>query len=450
MSWIFIPSLILAITTPSLALDPNYPKFTTAVVEVCQSMFFVGWSVSSLFAGPIGDRWGRKKPALALATLQVVSLALASAAVTLDSPIGLNMAMFALGMGTSASPCFTLLTLEAQPKADWDKVVAHVFCIQAGYSTIVPYFAGYVIRSLCWPLQLIICCAPYLLTCLGVALLVHESVPWLISQGRTTEAVGILAKIAAFNGVDMPPVSHPLLPKEPIAMEIDDIETSPKWVVVFASAITWAASRLSHIGLTYSAGNLSPHFYDNCIYLGVVDIIGYGLSDFLLANYGALTVQAHSFLWAAVCLLVCSQLPSGSWPMVGAALCGRLFINFAVATTPSLIPRSFVPSFRSTALGICNVSARTASLAAPLLALLPASDATLFFAILCLASVTATCFGLPWPQRTSERHCWHQCRPLRALKAASFQCSRIARLAAPIAAHVWPPSARVVPPPPSE
>jgi len=214
------------------------------------SCLFAGSLVGTLIWGPVGDHLGRK-PVLCWCGLLISIFGLGSSFCNGYATLLPVLFMIGFGIGGLTVP-FDILT-EFLPTEERGKYLLLIKYFWTVGCMIVPVL-GYVSLEIfdSWRLLAVLCVTPCMVsTALGLCF-VPESPRWLVSKGRTEEALSILKDAAVQNGV------NPLVAFPPGCPLVDDEKEdssftellSPKWrkLTLLLWAI-WAGYAFSYYGM---------------------------------------------------------------------------------------------------------------------------------------------------------------------------------------------------------
>ncbi len=169
-------------------------------VPIITSSMFAGALVGSAILGPMGDRIGRY-PILICAASIISFFGLVTA--LCHNFVILVFVRFMVGFGIGGLTVPFDILAEFLPTENRGRYLLLIEYFWTLGSMLVPVFA-YVSLELVysWRLFVALCAIPCLLSLYASIKYVPESPRWLVQEGRNEEAIAILRKAAAVNGVD--------------------------------------------------------------------------------------------------------------------------------------------------------------------------------------------------------------------------------------------------------
>lgn len=180
---------VIAVAGPSLEasfpMNPTERGFMTAAVPL-------GALVASIFAGPITDRFGRRRVLMAAAALFIVA-ALAASAITAIWMLVLARLALGLAIGVAAVTAPLYIAESAPVKQRGGMVSTYQLAVTVGI--LVSYLTGLAITgATTWRLMFGLGALPALLLLAGLAFL-PESPRWLMRRGRAGDAKASLRRL---------------------------------------------------------------------------------------------------------------------------------------------------------------------------------------------------------------------------------------------------------------
>lgn len=272
----------------------------------------LGVLFAALICGPLADKFGRK-PIFCVAAVLQLAFGLCCAFFT-------NLTLYiiclffygAFGSGAAYITSFTLCMYQLPYYLTNFEMISSVFYCKAmeligsskrtlcgvGFSVVfgfgvmlVAMYASFITN----PSILQLVYALHALTIIGHYWFIDESIRWLWSQGRTTEALLVLEKAAKLNGV-----------KLDLGVPTDEIENNfeeerdegiiplLKSPVIrrrtFNVTFNWFANSLVFYGLSLNSGNLAGNPFLVLFLVGLAEIPGYLLAMFLIDRLGRRSV----------------------------------------------------------------------------------------------------------------------------------------------------------------
>ena len=331
----------------------------------------VGLMLSSMAAGPIADRVGRKVPIIA-ATLTFGAFSIATA--TSIDVRQLIVFRFLSGLGFGAAiPNAVALTAEYAPKRLQQAVITVLFA-----SMPLGALLGGLVSSVMlprWGWRSVFYIGGILPLVLGLVLMkaLPESLRFLAAKGRAPRSLrSIVAQIAPDlkpHNFPFPSVQQPRLAGMPVAQLFSDgraIGTIFLWVPFFMNLlmlyflVTWLPALLQQRRMTVLAGVLGISIFS----LG--GIVGSLLEGSVMSAWGAFGVLSVEFV---LCLFLISSLAfvtTFALMMVVTFLSG-CFIQGAQAGLNAVAATYYPTSMRSTGVGWALGVGRLGSIVGPLL-----------------------------------------------------------------------------------
>jgi|FEC22Drversion2_1045045.scaffolds.fasta_scaffold00159_52 MFS transporter, SP family, galactose:H+ symporter len=180
---------VIAVAGPSLEaafpMSPAERGFMTAAVPL-------GALVASIFAGPITDRFGRRRVLMAAAALFAVAALAASAITAIWMLVIARLALgLAIGVAAVTAP---LYIAEAAPLQNRGGMIS-TYQLAVTVGILVSYLTGLAITgATTWRLMFGLGAVPAVLLMVGLAFL-PESPRWLMRRGQMSEAKASLARL---------------------------------------------------------------------------------------------------------------------------------------------------------------------------------------------------------------------------------------------------------------
>jgi len=191
---ILLLSFLSMILQDQWDLSPNQTASITACV-------FAGAFVGTLILGPLGDRIGRR-PVFLLGGIIISFFGLTTALSRTFEMLLLNRFWVGFGVGGLTVP-FDILA-EFLPTSARGKNLSCIEFFWTAGSMSVPLVAYITVGSgRSWQLFVMVCAVPCLASVIYGSIYVPESPRWLISCGRSKEALEILKQAATVNGKDI-------------------------------------------------------------------------------------------------------------------------------------------------------------------------------------------------------------------------------------------------------
>ena len=334
------------------------------LLELLQSITFLGWGIGSIILGWAGEALGRKT--LLFPSCGIV-LACGIMTVFLKNIYSILALRFVVGFFLPGAMIQTKLLIaeivgnKTRPLA----LMIPFFSYALGYSLLS--LKSYLLRN--WKYLSLICTVPYIFVFAFYSFVV-ESPKWLDERGRTDEAILSLQKIARWNRTKLDDdieVSYEIESSHPLS---DTIETgtynTPVLLGVSIQSVIWFTTAMSYFGLQFAAKELQGSLYINFVLLSIVQIpalvvIILGSSKFGRKNTNLIPLVCSS----AACLALAFTPKQFVNVRVFLGISGRFFAtitnNGMYIWSAELIPTSV----RSRGMGLLQFSARVGATCAP-------------------------------------------------------------------------------------
>lgn len=229
--------------------------------------------------------------------------------------------------------------------------------------------------------------------------LMDESVRWLWMQGRTTEAVRIVAK-----GVDINKRGIPLdveyylsrakgadvKEEEPVSGGINDLFRTPNLrMKTLNVCFCWFSNSLVYYGLSLSTGKLYGNPFMILFLMGLVEMPSYAVIILVLDRLGRRSITSSLMLAGGLCCIIATCIAQGSTAATTVVMLGKLFIAGSFAVIYNYSAELFPTVVRNSAMGLGSMSARLSGALTPLITLLDSFDPTIpavIFGVIALLS----------------------------------------------------------------
>ncbi|XP_073960314.1 organic cation transporter protein-like [Choristoneura fumiferana] len=348
-----------------------------------------GLFVSLPLTGIISDRFGRKK-ALAVASLMNGIFGFArSFSVSYVMMVVLEFLEAALGAGAYTT-AFVIAVELVRPKG---RVFGNTL-INFVYTTGLMSLPGLSWWLQDWRKQLRIMYIPAMLVFSYIWLL-DESIRWLLSKGRTHEAIKILKKAAKMNKVDITEELNPLYDLQVRSKSVEEekrgqetkveekvkIEKTSVFKQVLKSSIIrtrvcvcsflWITCTFVYYGLSINSVSLGGNKYVNFMLVGFVEIPANFVCFMVLDRFGRKKILVVTYILSACLCISLSFLPKDlKWLPLILYLSGKFSITVAYSSVYIYVSEVFPTNVRQSLLAICSSLGRVGSTLAPLTPLL--------------------------------------------------------------------------------
>lgn len=381
---------------------------------VAQSAYMFGVFVGAVFLGNAADKYGRKKIFCLSALLQLV-LGVAVAFTTEFYTFLVVRFLYGIfGSAGSYIPGF-VLTMELVGASKRSSCGVTFQALFAGGIMLVAGW-GALIKDRQW-LQVV-----YGLHSLILILhwwLMDESIRWLWSNGRTTEAVRILNKALKMNGSAIrldeadyvsTAVTKNQVDDESSAGLIDLVRTPTLRKRTLNVCLCWFANSLVYYGLSLNTGKLNGNPFLILFLMGLVEIPSYIATIYLMDRLGRRSLTSTNMILGSICCIVAVFLASGSAESTAIVMAGKFLISSSFAIVYNYSAELFPTVIRNSAMGIFSMCARTSGALTPLITLLDSFNPKLpsvVFAVIALVSGFLALFlpetlGEPMPQSIED------------------------------------------------
>lgn len=332
--------------------------------------FFGGCLTAAVVMGTLGDILGRKPTACFCNVLTFF----ASLALTWSPNITVfSILRFFIGLGVfgyfTQSFIIGLELVGPSKRIYTGLIIELIFCLGQLILLAVAYF----IRD--WQTLQLVLTAPSVIL-LFYWFLLPESARWLLSKGKTKEALKIVETIAKDN-------------KKEIKTDLLELETNDenvgfrdailpvlrsrplviRWMVL---TFSWFAVAVTYYGITYNVGRIGGSVYVNYLISVIMEATGYTSVLFLSNYFGRKKVHCGSFLIAGcACLASIVTLyidQSYFWIMILLSNIGKCCISAGFGNIYLFTTELFPTNVRSFVLGTVNIGARIGTIVAPYIA----------------------------------------------------------------------------------
>lgn len=325
---------------PTVTMENEWVCGDSWKVFIVHTTFWLGSMAGYLICGVLSDRIGRKKTIM---LLTVIGSSANVAGTIFSGIVGFSILRFFTGIGALTVNSVVFILAIEYTVSERRTLVAFVWVSSWGLlSSVAPWY-GYLTQSWRSLLYAAVVADALLLFCLAW---IPESSSWLLSVGRTSEAVDLLQRLASSNGrsVTTEAIAELLLVK--------DKQSSPKEVLSFCESTkamlklprlrrmtlltyaTWFFVSLCYNGCTLELGRLGLNIYTtysiamafelpvNIICIISLDVVGRRWPNvaFLLAG-------------GASCItMALTRNASETWTLAMAALCLSAFAGCYMIT----------------------------------------------------------------------------------------------------------------------
>ncbi|XP_041980416.1 solute carrier family 22 member 16-like [Aricia agestis] len=367
-----------------------------------------GMFVTMLFTGAISDRFGRRVAVGMAATTSFIfgiSRAFSKDYITY---VVLHFVEAALGGGLYQSGYVFAVELVSSKQR---------VAISAACSTT--FVTGVVLLSLLawavdnWRTYIIVLYTPALIVTIYVWFM-KESARWLISKGKTADAIKTLRGAAKINNMDhtkleLRALGNPLVKSEENEDKVERSEFSKAirssiiWKRLLMCSYLWLTCSLVYYGFSINAVSLSSNKYLSFILVALVEIPAYVVVVVVLNKYGRKRVMMVNYFVCAVTSFLFAFLPRCDYYSIPLYLVGKWCVTLTYSSVYIYVSEVFPTSMRQTLISFCSTAGKIGSLIAPLtplLSLYHKSMPTVLFGSLCFV---ASCLTVLLPETRNTR-----------------------------------------------
>ncbi|XP_062374543.1 organic cation/carnitine transporter 2-like [Sardina pilchardus] len=337
-------------------------------VPLTSSLYFGGALVGTFLSGLMSDRLGRRPMLFVMMVVQTVT--------TFAQIFSNSWEMFAavyclFGFGNIANYLIAYV-LGCETLGPAERVVFSsmgVFMSSALGSIAMPA-AAFLLRQWQWLVGAMVASG---LLYVPLWWLIPESPRWLLSQGRVEEAEAILRNAARMNKVTVPQViftpdeiENFLGNKEKTYSILDVLRSISVSSVVGICSLLWMVIILGYSCLILNTSNLSGSPYLNAFLSAAVEAPAYVIALLLLKFCSRHVCQSSTLLLGGTVILFIRFIPA-DFPGLAIAfeMLGKFGITAAFCVVYSVTSELFPTVVRNTAMGICSMAARVASILSP-------------------------------------------------------------------------------------
>ncbi|XP_022107232.1 solute carrier family 22 member 13-like [Acanthaster planci] len=397
-----------------VCVDNDLPSFS-------QSIYFVGFLVSSIIVGTLSDWLGRKKALSLSLLLWVVGFIVTTFSVNIYMYMAFR---FISGFGEYGAYLSSFVLAVENVPDSWRTAVTMLF----GITYAVGYFflatAAMYVRE--WrPLCLIMSLATVPL--LFPLPFVQESISWLVSKDKLKEADAVIRRVAKFNKKTLPDV---LFDKEDDQNEMEARESAipPSFIDLYRTPnmavktinmqYNWLVNSLVYYGLSLSTGDLGVDDYWAFFVSGAVEIPALVYATFGVEWFGRKWNTAVLELIGGVACLVAIFIPIGIWRTV-VSMIGKFCISATFSIIYLYSSELFPTPIRAVGIGMCSVSSRIGGIISPLVLLLGRNVPSIVFGSSAIAAGILVFFlpetkGRKLPQTLKEAEAMGKCKCMTA------------------------------------
>ncbi|XP_053604778.1 organic cation transporter protein-like [Plodia interpunctella] len=339
--------------------------------NLTQTFFMLGILVGNMVFGHLSDRYGRRMPFLAAVFLQLISGVTTSYSVNWYMFTTLRF-LLAVATGGTMVTSF-VLTMELIG-AKYRESVGIIYQIPFNLGHLTLPLFGYYIRD--WHHFQLAISVPSILF-LSYYFLLPESPRWLLTAGRTDEAVKIMETAAKRNG----------LPAENISsstQKMVDVSSKPEQHLSFlalfrtprlrartlAICFNWFVCGLCFFGVSQYIGHVSGNIFTNVAISAAIQVPGTLVSIYANRALGRkITLISSNCITGISCLLIIVIPHSGASHLTLGCV-GLWGMSISFATVYLYAGELFPTVVRNSGVGLSSTIARIGSMVAPFVATL--------------------------------------------------------------------------------
>lgn len=367
--------------------------------NLTQTIFMLGIFVGNMMFGHLSDRYGRRVPFLGAVFLQLIS--------GVTTAYSVNWYMFtilrfllAVATGGTMVTSFVLIMELIGPR--YRDIVGILYQIPFNLGHLILPAFGYYLRD--WNTFQLAISLPSIIF-LSYYFLLPESPRWLLTAGRTEEAIKILETAAKRNGLPTENITtatrkmvEDISSKgEGQASFLDLFSTRRMCARTFAICYNWLVCGLCFFGVSQYIGHVSGNIFTNVSISAAILVPGTLISIYANRALGRkVTLISSNCITGLSCLLIL-VLPQSSVTNLTLGCMGLWGMSISFATVYLYAGELFPTVVRNTGVGLASTVARIGSMVAPFVATLGRTSAwfpPLAFGIVPLIGA-GLCFILP-------------------------------------------------------
>jgi len=351
-----------AVTEWDLVCTNNWLRATA------DAFFMVGVMLGSIIFGDLADRFGRLPIFFASLVLQEIF-----GLIVAISPEYYTYTISRLVVGATTSGVFLVAYVIALEMVGPKYRPFAGTCCMMFFSVGYMMTAGFAYFFREWrALQIAITLPGMVFLCYWW--FIPESIRWLLSKNRKSEAIVIIKKAAKENGVTVPQavldnLIEPGLEKrqneeQPSVLDIFRFPNLRKKALIIF--FNWFVNSGTYYGLSWNSTNLGGNYLVSFVISGAVEIPAYTFLIFTLNKWGRKCLLSGCMIAAGCILLLTAFVPeSQNWLLVTLAMLGKLAITSSYGAIYVFSTEQFPTVIRNVGLGAASTFARFGGILAP-------------------------------------------------------------------------------------
>ncbi|GBM57807.1 Organic cation transporter protein [Araneus ventricosus] len=340
------------------------------LISMSKSIFIAGYFVSNIIFGYLSDKIGRR-PVIVLSDVIAVIAALTCAFSTSYFMFVVCRFFIAAGVLGVDNTVFVLLMEIIGPKHR----SAYGMIGQCGWAVgcAILIILAWYLRDWFW-IHLAITLPSIIL--LSSWWLFPESPRWLLTHGKTDEALKVLSRAGKRNGMYSNATEAKI--KEIVSKFSKDQESKKSssnilqlfkpglWQRTLIIFFLWAVNGFIYYGISYNTNDLAGDQFLNFAICGLIEIPAQVITLFIIQSKGRRNPLAVSLAAAGVaCLLVYIIPKDPSWISAALILAGKFCVTASFCIVYIFTAEIFPTTVRNAGLGLASVSGQMGSLASP-------------------------------------------------------------------------------------